>query len=156
MPFYSRKSNRLPGYDYSSENYYFLTICTHNKQCIFGKPKELNALGEIAKECIEEIPRIYSSLKVDHYIVMPNHIHMILVLEYLDSNDLHLEIPKIIGQYKMAVSKKIHKIFPNLIVWQRSFHDHIIRSQQAYEKIWNYVEYNDQKWEDDCFYYNEI
>ena len=156
MAFYSRKNNRLPGYDYSSENYYFITICTYNKSCIFGKPNKLNEFGNIAESCILEIPKNYQSVKIDNYVVMPNHIHLILVLEYAKSDKKLPGISKIIGQYKMSVTKQIHKMGYDETVWQRSFHDHIIRNQQSYEKIWNYVEYNDQKWTEDCFYCEEF
>ena len=146
-----RKSTRIPGYDYSTDNYYFITICTKNKKCIFGKPNALSTLGKIAKEYILQIPEKYPQVTVDKYVVMPNHIHMILVL---DSKNFITKptISQIIGQYKMSVTKKFGNVIDFEKIWQRSFHDHIIRNQQGYEKIWKYIENNPIKWEEDCFY----
>ena len=152
MAFYQRKNTRLTGYDYHTENYYFITICTHNKNCIFGEPKKLNDVGKISEECILKIQVFYPHVRVDNYVVMPNHIHIILALEGTDQGFILPDISEVIGQYKMSVTKKVRKLYPDMNVWQRSFHDHIIRNQSEYEKIWNYVEYNDQKWNEDRYY----
>lgn len=146
-----RKSPRLTGYDYKTGNYYFITVCTHNKQCLFGKPGKLNQFGRIVKQSILKISRHYDSISIDNYIIMPNHIHMIVAVE--DHNTVSLET--IIGLFKSGISREIHKIEPDIQVWQRSFHDHIIRNQQSYEKIWQYVTYNHQKWLEDCYYVSE-
>jgi len=145
--FATRKPTRLPNYDYSNNNYYFVTICTHQKKCIFGTVEQLNQLGEIAKQDLQKLENCYEGVKIDRCIVMPNHIHAIIVLENANAS-----LNKIIGLYKSGVSRRIRTIDPELQVWQRSFHDHIIRNQAAYEKIWNYVEYNGKKWEEDCFF----
>ena len=147
-----RKNTRIPGYDYSTRNYYFVTICTNNKECIFGEPKHLNVFGKIAEECIIKIPEYYKNTTVDKYVVMPNHIHMVLIIGTEQNKEDLPNLSHIIGQYKMSVTKKIHKICADSHVWQRSFHDHIIRYQQAYEKIWMYIEGNPDKWEEDCFF----
>ena len=76
----------MKNYDYSSCNYYFVTICTHNRRCIFGQPDNLNIFGKIAEEQIKKISTHYRSVLIDHYVVMPNHIHMIVVLETEDYN----------------------------------------------------------------------
>ena len=145
-----RKSTRIPGFDYSTPNYYFLTLCTKDRQCIFGNPGILNRNGKIAEQMLLKIPEIYPQVKVDKYVVMPNHVHLILVLEL----EQQISITHIIGQYKMSETKEIRKNCPNFHVWQRSFHDHIIRNQKSYEKIWEYIENNPQKWEEDCFFIN--
>ena len=109
----------------------------------------LNYNGIAAKECLLRIPDIYPWIKVDKYVVMPNHIHIVLVAE---ASYGQVSIANVIGQYKMAVTKIIRKMDTDRIVWQRSFHDHIIRNQKSYERIWNYIEDNPRKWEEDCFY----
>lgn len=144
-----RKSPRIPRYDYSTPNYYFITICTANRKCIFGKPNNLNQFGIIAKDCLLKIPVINPDVRIDKYVVMPNHVHAIMVI---DRDGLQKSIPQIVGQYKMAVTKKIRSIELEKEVWQRSFHDHVIRNQERYELIWTYIENNPLKWEDDCFY----
>ena len=147
MSYYSRKSARIPKYDYSTCNYYFVTICTHNRRCIFGLPNEQNEFGKIAEEQIRQISMHYQSVKIDHYVVMPNHVHMIIVLEK-EKHDLN----QIIAQYKSGVSRCIHKMNPDIEIWQRSYHDHVIRNQKSYENIWLYIEANPVNWDKDCFY----
>ena len=148
MAFYSRKPTRIPGYDYSSQNYYFITICTHEKKCIFGMAGKPNLWGQLAYQNIKEIEEHFSNVHIDTCIVMPNHIHAIIVID--GASDISLN--HIVGLYKSGVTRKIRQTQPKIKVWQRSFHDHIIRSQKEYEKIWEYVQYNDQKWENDCLY----
>ena len=144
-----RKSPRICGYDYSLPNYYFITICTHSKKCIFGKPNQLNAYGSIAENCLKEIEKVFPFIVLDKYVVMPNHIHGIFVIEDETGKQ---NLTTVLAQYKMSVTKKIRKIDPKIVVWQRSFHDHIIRNQASYEKIWMYIEDNPRKWDEDCFY----
>ena len=152
MTYAKRKSPRLPGYSYATPNYYFITICTHNKACIFGKPDQLNDYGTWAKEYLEKIPVLNPMIKLDKYVVMPNHIHGIFVVTGEQSEDGITSISTTIGQYKMTVTKKIRMREPDKCVWQRSFYDHVIRNQKSYEKIWQYIDDNPKKWEEDCFY----
>ena len=148
-----RKSPRIAGYDYSKPNDYFVTICTNDKKCIFGMPGRLNRNGKIAEDCLKRIEKINPAITVDKYVIMPNHIHVVLIIS--ENNDRSTNIATVIGQYKMAVTKRIRAEDPGIIVWQRSFHDHVIRNQQGYEKIWLYIEDNPRKWEEDCFYCTE-
>ena len=141
-----RKSPRLKEYDYSSPGYYFVTICTQDKVCLFGNPGQLNSAGVIAEKGILEIEKHFKNVKVDKYVVMPNHVHMILALEKGSA-----PVPEIIGQYKSVVTREIHKRQWKGAVWQASFHDHIIRNQTAYEKIWLYIDANPVNWQKDCF-----
>ena len=150
MAYYKRKSPRIPGFDYSSSNYYFITICTHEHQCIFGLPNCLNQMGIIAETEIMNLSVHYETVLIDKFVVMPNHIHCIVVLDA--GADTGLDV--VVGLFKSGVTRQIHKIDPDCKVWQRSFHERIIRSRQEYEKIWNYVEHNVAKWEQDCFYTN--
>lgn len=143
-----RKSPRIPKYDYSKANYYFITICTNEKKCIFGEPGKPNWLGQVAQKNLLKIPEINPFIRLDHCVVMPNHIHAILDVSAENKKNLNV----VIGQYKMSVTKQIRKIMPDFQVWQRSYHDHIIRNQKSYEKIWMYIENNPLKWKEDCFY----
>ncbi len=148
MEYYSRKSPRLAGYDYAEQNYYFITICSYNKKCIFGQPGYLNNVGKVVKKHIELLSSIYPGIIIDKYVVMPNHIHAILIFD--DSASVSLS--RIIGQFKMSVTKELKNTFCMDQVWQRSFHDHIIRNQKDYERIWLYIHGNPQRWSDDCFF----
>ena len=151
MKYPSRKSTRLPCYDYSQNNYYFITICTQDKRCLFGTVKEHGIYGKIAAESLNEIEQHYSYVRIDKYVVMPNHVHLILVIEN-DISGRNTDMNMIIGQYKSGVSRKIHCIEPGIQVWQRSFHDHVIRGEMDYQKIWQYIDTNPMRWDRDCFY----
>ena len=152
MEFPKRKSPRIPGYDYSSANYYFITICTCDKKCIFGHPGKRNLYGNIAQKAIEQLSIHFDGIVIDKYVIMPNHIHMIIALNEQNKVDLS----QIIAQYKSGVTREIRKKSPKEDIWQRSYHDHIIRNQKSYEKIWMYIENNPLKWEEDCFYINNV
>ena len=108
MDYVKRKSPRLQGYDYKTPNYYFITICTHNKEKIFGTEFQLNGFGNIAKDGFLQINKHYLNTKIDKFVVMPNHVHAIVVTEN-ETDDLNI----VIGSYKSYVSKEIHKNNPN-------------------------------------------
>ena len=150
MTYYARKSARIPNYDYASYHYYFVTICTYNRRCIFGSPEQLNEMGTIAREEIQKISLHYNSVHVDHFVVMPNHVHAILILQ-----EQNVSLSVVIGQYKAYVTKAIRKYLPDYHVWQSSFHDHVIRNEKDYQRIWLYIEGNPARWREDCFYTEE-
>lgn len=155
MEFPKRKSPRIPGYSYGTPNCYFITICTFEKKCIFGEPGILSKYGIIAEECLRKIPEYYPNISIDQSIVMPNHIHVLFTVQNGGAEETS-DLTTVIGQYKMSVTKIIRGLNPKMQVWQRSFHDHVIRSRTAYERIWEYIKYNPMKWEEDCFYCKEI
>lgn len=156
-----RKKNRLTGYDYSECGAYFLTICVQNHEPILWKatnnvganivrPPILSDIGSIVDVKIKEISTIYPLATVDKYVIMPNHIHLIIVLRTLDENGRPMVAPtisRIIQQFKGAVTKQI-----GWSIWQKSFHDHIIRNEDEYFKIWDYIEYNPLNWQLDRYY----
>ena len=145
--FPKRKSPRIPGYDYATPNYYFITICTHEKNCIFWSGGKLNTFGQIAFDEAMQISAHFPGNRVDSFVVMPNHIHMILVVEPGGT-----DATVVIGQYKSQVSKEIHKIDPKRKIWQTSFHDHGIRNYRQYHHIREYIETNPMRWKEDCFF----
>ncbi len=161
-----RKSTRLKDYDYSSERAYFITICTHNHKNLFSNivgaihesPEiNLNLNGKIVDFYINKLKTRFE-LTIDKYIVMPNHIHLIVVIEKSERSirestlQKRALISKSMGYLKMNASRDIHKKGYLDKIWQRSFHDHIIRDHNDYLKIWNYIDTNPQKWGEDCFY----
>ena len=147
-----RKTTRLSGYDYASENYYFITICAHEKACLFGTIKEKNFFGKIAEEELRGIDAHYAGVRVDKAIVMPNHIHAIIAIGCDNQDQNYPSLNTIVGQYKAGVTRRIRQLAPQKEVWQRSYHDRIIRNRAEYEKIWQYIDSNRQKWDADCFY----
>ncbi len=153
MPYYHRKKQRLANYDYSQQNFYYVTICTWDKRCLFGIGNQLTALGQIATSELEQLPMRYTDVIVDKYVVMPNHIHMIV--EVGCAADAGKDMPSlstIIGGYKSGVSRNIHEQLPNLRVWQKSFYDEIIRNDQHYQRVWNYIDGNPSKWTEDVYF----
>ena len=141
-----RKNPRLQQFDYTSPNYYFVTVCTRNKECLFGQPNAQNRAGDIARQKMVEIPSHFPNVTVDKFVVMPNHIHIILILRG-DTN-----LSAVVGQYKAAVTRAVRVLDSGAQIWQTSFHDHVIRNQKDYERIWAYIETNPARWLDDCFY----
>ena len=149
-----RKPTRLSQYDYSQNGYYFVTICTKNKQKILcdivGDDAHIvpKKYGEIVQKYIDNVPEIKK------YVIMPNHIHLII---QIDNGTMWASSPtkqpqsnkvsNIVRSIKTLTTKEIGKP-----IFQRSFHDHIIRGENDYLKIWNYIDTNPSKWKDDCFY----
>ncbi len=160
----TRKPTRLKEFDYSAEGAYFITICTHNRKMLFSNivgaihespATELNQNGKIIDDYIKQLNSRFG-LFVDKYVIMPNHIHIIIVINERSIRESTLQkrsiISNAIGYLKMNASRDIHKNGYNEKIWQRSFHDHVIRNEKDYLKIWNYIDTNPFKWEDDCFY----
>ena len=146
-----RKNPRLKNYDYSSEGVYFITICTHEKKCLFGQAEQHTLYGSYAVQGFRDLSFHYPNVVVDKFVVMPNHVHAILVIQKSTHN-----LARVIGSYKSFVTKKIHESQPNVKVWQASFHDHIIRNEKSYQMIWQYIDVNPMNWEKDCFYNNKM
>ena len=146
-----RKLIRLPEYDYSQNNYYFVTICTHNKKHLFGMGEHVTAYGLCAEKHLHRINSFFPCVRVDKYVVMPNHIHAIIAIEQNPAARKNAcptpTLGTVIGNYKAAVSREIHRIDPNQIVWQTRYYDHVIRNQQDYEAVWQYIDENPLKWE---------
>ncbi len=155
-----RKSLRLKEYDYSLPGYYFVTICAKDRRCLLGKIIEgqmyLNGNGEIVKEVLNNLKKHNSNINLDYYSIMPNHLHLILIIENsiragLESAPTKQDLTEIVRQLKTFSSKRIN-IFHNTTgssVWQRSFYEHIIRNDKELYEIRKYIEFNPLNWEDD-------
>ncbi len=154
-----RKLNRLKDYDYSQNGFYFVTICTKNREEWFGKIESgkmiLNKFGEIAKSFWMEIPRHFKNVALDEFIVMPNHVHGILIIvgnAYMRSlqNRTKMLLSRIIQQYKSSVTREINLLQNDFYFqWHKSFYDHIIRNDKTLNNIREYITNNPLKWEFD-------
>ncbi|MEG2875783.1 MAG: transposase [Hydrogenoanaerobacterium sp.] len=145
----NRKPTRLASYDYSNQNYYFITICTHNRLHLFGDVNKLNVFGEIAKTQLLNISNHFEGIYIDKYVIMPDHIHAIVVIGCGGKAERSRPFPTlstVVGLYKSGVSKRIHEIYPNVEIWQKSFNDRIIRNEQGYLKICKYIYENPLNW----------
>ena len=150
--FYSRKPTRIPNFDYSSDHYYFITICTQGMRCFFGYPRKMNIFGEIAENDLRKMEHHFGNLELINHVIMPNHIHAIVRIGCDQIAGKRPNLSTVVGLYKSGVTRKIREIQPDLTVWQRSFHDHIIRNDVQFQKIWEYIENNPLQWELDCYY----
>ncbi len=144
-----RKLPRLRGFDYSTDNYYYVTICTADKKHLFWENGKLSDMGRIAEEELKNIPAHYTYVVVDKYVVMPNHIHAIIVIGcHMQTEELPT-LSAVVGAYKAGVSRRIHQKYPTIKVWQKSFYDSIVRNEPMYQEIWNYIDGNPAQWESD-------
>ena len=156
-----RKSPRLPGYDYSANGAYFITICTKGKKPIFGPVGADSISARMVERTFLERIKKFQQVKTPIYVVMPNHFHAILVIERADMESAPT-VSEVVKEFKRYSTLEYIKLVKAGLVtafeeriWQRSFHDHIIRDEKGFLKIWNYIEGNPSKWEEDCFYVKE-
>ena len=156
-----RKQTRLKDYDYSSPGTYFITICVKDRKQLLSKivgddahivpQNNLSEIGLMCDKYINNINIKYENVTVDKYVIMPNHIHLIIFLHgTMRASSPTRNIEDIVRSFKIMVTKETGKS-----IWQRSYHDHIIRGEKDYQKIWEYIDTNPIKWELDCFYNNE-
>ena len=157
--FPQRKPNRLMDYDYSHNGAYFVTICARDRENLFGtvivgatapgRPFiSLNELGRCVDETIINAHnKGNSDIKIDKHIIMPNHVHLIIVICAETGDRGRSPLQFVVRNIKSYVSK-----WAGFAVWQRSFHDHIIRNEEEYQKIWEYIDTNPFNWEIDKYH----
>ena len=107
----------------------------------------MNRFGQIVWDALSRVEEIFPHNRLDSFVVMPNHIHMILVTEHGGA-----DASVVVGSFKSYVTRMIHRDRPDLTIWQTSFHDHVIRSWKQYQKIREYIQTNPMRWNKDCFY----
>lgn len=156
-----RKHPRLDHYDYSTAGAYFITICTQNRRCLLGRivgrglaPAEIQytAYGQIAQAQLLLLEQRYPSLKIDQYVIMPNHIHAILLLEETAGDSRCPTITDIVCAYKSFTTRQCKKVKPIDKLFQVSFYEHVIRGREDYNEIAEYIINNPKKWELDKLY----
>lgn len=156
-----RKPTRLKNFDYGKQRIYFITICTQYRKCILssivgeGSPlPQLSLYGKIVDEWIQRIPEKYVGTFVSHYVIMPNHIHLLLSVSDGGRGDPSPTTDKIIGWFKYQATKEINKIrkAEQEKVFQRSFYAHIVRNREDYLEIAKYIADNPKRWHLDKLY----
>lgn len=165
------KSIRLKGYDYSRAGAYFVTICTHNKECLFGSVMDenmvLNDFGRMVDVEWLKTAEIRKNVVLDGYVIMPNHFHGIFLITENNSGKARLattkynvsikmefgkpkpgSLPVIVGSFKSAVTRQINLVrgTPGKEVWQRNYYEHIIRNPDELNRIREYIINNPLKW----------
>jgi REP element-mobilizing transposase RayT len=178
-----RTSIRLQGYDYTQAGAYFITIVTQQRTCLFGNIIDgalaLNDYGRIADKCWRAISEHFPHVELGEYVVMPNHIHGIIVI-HDGRGAIHLprtagagyrapttpitqststieqfgkpvagSIPTIVRTYKAAVTRQISRQFNGANIWQRNYYEHVIRNADEHNRIHLYIASNPTHWADD-------
>lgn len=166
MTFHNRKRMRLIGYDYSTPGMYFITVCVKNRKRLLGRvvgcgdfdapEMVLSEYGNILDRNLDLMNKKYHHIKIDKYVIMPNHFHLILnVTDYKSARDglsasakpYNNEVSKFISLLKRLCNREY-----GWNIWQTSYYDHIIRDEKDYVQIWEYIDSNASKWEYDCYY----
>jgi REP element-mobilizing transposase RayT len=162
-----RKPTRLKHFDYSANGLYFITICTENRKSILstipvvgeGSPlPQLSRYGKIVDEWIHKLPDNYPGISIDHYVIMPNHIHLLLsVIRDDGRGDPSPTIDSAVGWLKYHATSDINKVrgTSREKIFQRSFYDHIVRNYEDYCEIHNYIHQNPVRWKQDKLYSKE-
>ena len=173
-----RHSTRLPSYDYRQAGAYFLTVCSHQRQCLFGHVSSgqmvLNLLGEILRAEWLASALVRPHIELDAFVVMPNHVHGIIILgaKTATARATHRVAPTtdgtvapstkphgpardsigaIIGQFKSITTKRINALrdTPGIPVWQRNYYEHIVRDDAELDRVRQYIRDNPMKWPED-------
>ncbi|MGN1432717.1 MAG: transposase [Ruminococcus sp.] len=184
MVWQKRNQIRLKNYDYSKNGAYFVTICSKNKEVLFGKivgdgiPDvplaerddngnvyvKLSDVGLTVQQTIEYINEHNENTEIEKYVIMPNHIHLLIMVNRIndkgfgtsgkpspteneDETRANEIIPKLVSSLKRYTNRQA-----KTDLWQRSYYDHIIRTQKDYDEIWEYIDTNPIKWELDKYY----
>ena len=172
-----RKSIRLKEFDYSKPGAYFVTICTHDRKCLFGniigEKMILNKSGKMMEHWLMKLPQKFLGIQLDNYIIMPNHIHMIIHIVGVNprvcpnesqkiqegehtGSPRQISLPEIVQWFKTMTTnnyirnvKRNHWKPFNKKFWQRGYYEHIIRNEKSLDRIRHYIINNPLKWEID-------
>jgi len=158
MTYKNRKNIRLKNYDYGQDGLYFVTICINNKEHLLGKVFDnshfVNDAGLMVKSIWNNLSKYYKGVQTHHFIVMPNHVHGIVELDNAD-----IDLSELMQRFKTFTTYQyidgVHnnkwKPFSKKL-WQRNYHEHVIRSNVSFDKLQGYILNNPMQWRDDIFY----
>jgi REP element-mobilizing transposase RayT len=169
----NRKSIRLQYYDYGQPGFYFITICTNKRRCLFGEVNSdtmiLNHFGKIAHQNWLHTENLRDNVKLGAFVVMPNHMHAIFQIINCANNVVgaycNTTLPRrfkspsnsvgaIVRGYKSTVTRQINEIAkePGHKIWQRNYYEHIIRNQESLNRITEYININPKLWEKNTYF----
>ncbi len=161
-----RRSIRLKGYDYTQPGAYFVTICTEDRECLLGEivdgEMQLNDAGWMVQTVWDQLPDHYPGVDIDEFVVMPNHVHGIIVLvgDPVGATPRGCPdgqaLPDVVHRfksfttalYRQGVAHNAWAPFPGRL-WQRNYYEHIIRNERALERIRGYIQNNPIRWTSD-------
>ena len=168
-----RKTIRLPASEYET-GWYFVTVCTENRRNLLAKIQpnvgaddsvrpcavlqgyapQLTQIGAIVKECLERTADSEQGIRIEKYVIMPNHIHAIICLDEQTGGQSRPPLQRVLQRFKSISTRRCWE-YGIKILWQRSFYDHVIRNKDEYLQIWQYIDNNPAKWAEDEYYYAE-
>ena len=173
---HKRRSIRLQGYDYSQVGAYYITVCTRDRECLFGDvvdgQMQLNEAGKIIQSVWYELPHSYEGVALNAFIITPNHVHGVIVISApvgaihesplpSDKSRATAErvpdrrrmlLAKLVGRFKMVTAKQINALrgSSGKPLWQRSYYEHVIRDDRSLNRIGQYIADNPAQWDFDC------
>lgn len=157
-----RRSIRLKEYDYAQPGLYYVTICTQNRQCVFGTVQDgllrLSAAGELVASLWQDLSAHYPGVALDEYVLMPNHLHGIILLEAVEAGQ-SMSLSDVVQRFKSLTTRRYAdhvkqdgwEPFPGRL-WQRNYYEHIIRNERALNAIRAYITGNPANWSQDQYY----
>ena len=157
-----RKSLRLPNYDYDRDGLYSLTLCAKEKAPLFGcvcvgggvldAPKvELAAYGAVVRERLEEMARVYEYISLTKYVIMPNHVHILLQVHGPSGTPAPTRANQSVPAFVSAL-KRLRNRSCGVDLWQHGYYDHVIRNDADFLRIWNYIDTNPAEWAEDEYF----
>ncbi len=163
-----RRSIRLQGYDYSLNGMYFITLCTQNHECLFGKIADgvmrLSEIGHIVTDSWEWLGEQYDHVELDEWVIMPNHFHGIIFItdgkggsRTAPTATHRKPVGRLIGAFKTVSTRHINELknAPGAKLWQRNFWEHVVRNESELSHLREYIRNNPAKWEFDSLFKNE-
>jgi Transposase and inactivated derivatives len=160
----SRRSIRLKGYDYSQAGAYFVTVCVQDRRCLLGNVDDngvvLSPVGGFVYQCLGQIPDRFETVELDEFVIMPNHVHVLIIIHdhvgVIHELPLHkrrrnMLLSKIIGRFKMNSAKMANLKLQNSgqRFWQRNYYEHIVRNENCLNRIREYIINNPMRWQYD-------
>ena len=160
--FPKRKPTHMKYFDYSENHRYFITICSDDKRKMFSEISvgeglappaiHLSVIGKIIEEQLLALLTRYPEIEIENHVIMPNHLHMILRLENTGGASPSPTTHDIICTLKSLVTRSCRQKGYQGNIWQRSYYEHIIRNEDDYKNIWNYINNNPAHWAEDKYY----
>ena len=162
----TRKQTRLKNYDYASAGWYYITVCTNNRECMFGNiingKMKLNKYGKIIQNVWQSLPQ-HHSVKLDGFQIMPNHVHFVINIvgarfprpnagsSRPQSGSSRPTLGQIVAYFKYQSTKQINILrqTPGKRLFQRNYYEHVIRNHQSLNEIREYIKNNSKNWETD-------
>ncbi len=163
---FNRQSMRLQDYDYTQSGIYFVTLCTYRYARLFGHivdgNMQLSELGQLVEQEWQRTAEVRTTVEIDMYVVMPNHLHGLLFMSESQAghgakSSMTMQansLGSIIAQFKSIVTKRSRELIdpPRFPIWKRNYYDHVVRNEKDLDRIRRYIIANPARWREDQYY----